>query len=128
MTDIVLGGITLNPSLQWINKEQYTPVVQEIKETLGGSIVVYAKVLGKGRPIILEATDEEGWFTYQMVTSLQALANDPDGTYTLNFHGTNYTVMFDNSQGSSLEFTKLQPRAVSLNTDYYSGVIKLFTV
>lgn len=126
--NIALGGISLNNSLQWTDRFEWSPVEQGTKRTLGGNLVVYEQGLSKGQPITLRATEETGWFTYGMVTSLRALAAAAGSSYLLTYHGESYTVKFDHARGAT-EFTPLIPKSTFANdTDYFIGVMRLFTV
>ena len=67
---VVLGGVTLNPSLQWVDRIRYAEIAQEQLRTLGGSLVINSARLYKGQPITMEAQEDTGWLTKLMVNSL----------------------------------------------------------
>lgn len=125
---ITLGGVALSGSMQWPNKWAYAPVAQEVLTTLGGNAVVYSKALQGNRPITLEAKEDTGWITHDMVTAIAAMASVPGSVYTLNFHGEVFSVVFAHHDGPPIDLRPLQPRAEPKPDDYYVGTIKLITV
>lgn len=128
MTTIVLGGVTLSPSLLWEDRDSFSQVAQTTKRTLGGGLVVYHQPLSGGRPITLTATEDTGWITRAMLDSLQSMALSAGSVYTLNLHGFLANVMFRHHEPPAVSFVPLQPRAVPLSGDFYTGQIKLLTV
>ena len=128
MTTIVLGALTLSPSLLWEDRDVYSTVVQEVKRTLGGGLVVYHQSLSAGRPVTLTATEETGWITRGMLDALQAMANVAGAVYTLNLHGFAANVMFRHHEAPALSFAPLQPKSTPQAGDFYIGQLKLFTV
>lgn len=128
MTTIVLGGVTLSPSMLWGDREEYTKVAQTTQRTLGGGLVVYHQGLDAGRPITLSALEDTGWITGAMLAAVQEMAATPGGVYTLNFHGFVSQVMFRHHEPPAVSFTPLQPKASPQSGDFYIGQIKLMTV
>jgi hypothetical protein len=125
---ITLDGNTLSGSLQWLEKDAWSPVAQTTQYTLGGGLVVYTQQLLAGRPITLEATEDTGWITRTMLDQIEALAAVPGAVYTLVVHGYSANVIFRHDEPPAVEFTPLQPRATPQPTDYYIGRLKLLTV
>lgn len=125
---ITLDGISLSPSLQWTDRYDHSPVLQETQRTLSGNLVVWHSGINKGRPISLTATTDTGWFTGAMVTAIQAIAGVSGGQYTLDWHGEVFTVMFAHDAGSSVTFSPLLFKVPQLDADYFTGTVKLFTV
>lgn len=126
---IVLGGVDLNNSLQWTNRYSETLVAGNRKRTLAGGLVVFTQDLTRGREITLTATQDTGWFTFGMVTALQALADASGSTYVFEYHGEFYNVRFD-YEARPVEFTPLIPKNAGYNndTDYFIGTMRLVTV
>lgn len=126
--DIKLGGVDLNNSLQWTDRYNETLVAATKERTLGGNLVVFSQDLSAGRSVTLAATVDTGWFTYGMVTSMQALAANAGSSYVFEYHGEFYNVRFDHSQ-APVRFTPLIPKnAYANDTDYFIGTMRLFTV
>lgn len=125
---ITLNGVALNGSLQWVDRDSYSPVAQEVLTTLGGNPVVYSKSLSGNQPVTLEATEDTGWLTKTMLDSLKGIASVPGGVYTLDVHGEVMNVVFAHHAPPAIDFKPLQPRAVPLPDDRYIGSLKLITV
>lgn len=125
---VTLGAVELNGSVQWLERYQASKVAQTEKRTLGGVLVVHHLTLVKGDPITLEATEDTGWFTKDMVDAIIAMANTAGGRFAFEYHGQQFTVMFRNSEPPSVEFTPLIPKAAPAGDDYFIGTVKLFTV
>jgi len=125
---ITLGGITLPSQIVWANQFQKDPIAQDIKRTLGGGLVVTEQTLTEGRPIILQATQDQGWFTKAQVVAVEELASIVTTSYTLVFGSETFTVIFNHSQPPAVSFSPLVWRANSADTDYFVGTIKLLTV
>ena len=125
---IILNGVTLSGSMQWVEKHQWSPVAQSTQYTLGGGLVVYTQELLAGRPVTLEAREDTGWITKLMLDQIEAMAAAPGGVYTLDVHGYTANVVFRHDEAPAVDFTPLQPRAIPLDTDYFIGRLKLLTV
>lgn len=125
---IVLNGVTLSGSMQWVEKDAWSPVAQTTQYTLGGGLVVYTQQLLAGRPVTLEAREDTGWITRAMLDAIETMASTPGAVYTLSVHGFTANVVFRHDEPPAVEFSPLQPRATPLVTDYYIGRLKLLTV
>lgn len=125
---IVLGGVTLSPNMMWTDRYQHSPVVQDTRITLGGTLVVHSNVLSSGRPITLEALSDQGWLTKAQVEAVQLIADVSGATYTLTIGSESYNVMFRHHEGDAVSMTPLITRATPLDGDYFVGTIKLMTV
>ena len=124
---ITLNAVTLNPSLQWTNKRSSTPLVQASKRTIGGVQLVFTSVKTAGTPIILEATEDTGWFDYSMVESIIAMADTLGGQYSFSFFNETYSVIFDIEAGA-YEFQQLQSKQEFVADDKFIGTIRLLTI
>ena len=121
-----LGGVAL-PHLIWVDEYQVQDIAQSTKRTLGGGLVVYEQNLIAGRPITLEATEDQGWLTKAQVESLRALEAVAT-SYNLQVGGQNFTVIFRRDEGPAIEVTPIVFRINSEDTDYFTGLIRLLTV
>lgn len=133
--NIVLGGVSLNNSLQWTDRYAYTPAAQSVQRTLQGGLIVFSQSLSEGRPITLVASPDTGWFTYTMVEAIMALALDPSISHSFTFYGETYNVRFRYEEPPPFEFLPLQPRdprdwvqEEEPAPGYFTGTVKLFTV
>ena len=124
---VVLGGVTLPPNIVWEDKYKWNPVVQEVKSTLGGSLIVYSGQM-RGRRITLVAYQDQGWLTLAQVDAVKALADVAGATYTLTIGAESFTVVFRHEEPPAVEFEPLIPRAVPESGDFFVGRIKLLVV
>jgi hypothetical protein len=125
---IQLGSVVLSPSMLWVDRDSFSPVAQTMKRTLGGTLVLFSRALSAGRPITLEAQQDTGWITRDMLDGLTTMASTPGGVYTFEYHGFFSSVVFRHDDPPAVEFSPIQPRAVPLSGDYYTGALKLLTV
>ena len=125
---ITIGGIDLNPSLQWTDRWRYSSIAQEQLRTLGGSLVVNSARLYEGLSVTLEADTSTGWFTKTQVESMLTLADGLTSTYTLDFHGVVMTVAFDHTKSPVVQMRPLLFKEPQEVTDYFIGTLKLITV
>jgi len=94
---ITLDTITLPEDLVWRDEYGWSNVVQDVKRSLTGALIVQEAVQTKGRIITIAGAQNSGWITKSVLDALLAKANVPDTTMTLTFHGVAYTVMFSRS-------------------------------
>lgn len=131
---IVLGGVTLNSQIVWVDQFKTTPINQVAKRTLGGQLVVYQQNLTEGREITLEAISDQGWLTRTQVDQVTALSEVIGATYTLVIGEEVQTVIFRHTDGLAVEFTPLVFRVNSFDTemsedgDFFTGFIRLLSV
>lgn len=126
MSTVTLGGITLNPSIQWTNRREFNRMAQGVKSTLGGGGVAYQQRLYKNLPIKLAATIDTGWLTQAMIDDIETLALMTGVLHVFNFHGTIHDIIFDYSAGA-YTFDQIQYRQVPLSGDSFTGSINLLT-
>ena len=125
---IILGGVTLNPNLLWVDRDNYSPVVQERARTVAGSQVLWTQAATDGRPITLAATADQGWFTKAQKDAVMALGQTVGSIHVLTIGLLTFSVMFYHDDGDAMTFVPLIPRAVDLEGDYFTGQLRLFTV
>jgi len=141
---INLSGVDLPINLMWTDRHSAPRVRQQVKQTIGGSIVVYSIPIVIGLPITLVADKDTGWMTGQQVQSLENLAfqagatfvltltMDPVGTFGQSGYIAGYTttqnVMFRHNDAPALDIAPIVPRLNEEVGDYYTGTIKLITV
>jgi len=87
--------ITLPDDMQWSDEFSWSPVEQEQEYSLTGALIVQRGVKAAGRPITLLGGDNACWVPRTIVTELFALLETEDETLTLDFHGTEYVVIWD---------------------------------
>jgi len=105
---VKLEGIALPDDIQWVDEFSGFGVGQTITPTLTGALVVEEAAQPAGRKITLRS-DRDVWVERSVVQQLAALAATPlDGaTLTLSWHGTDYDVVFDRSQGDGFSASEV---------------------
>ncbi|MEE8114515.1 MAG: hypothetical protein V3T23_09170, partial [Nitrososphaerales archaeon] len=98
---VTLGGVDLPDDINWIDEFNFQPVSQSVTRTIAGNLVQFNQALVLGRPITLEAIEDEGWLTKDQVDSIQSLASTPGGTFTLAIGAQSFTVTFRHDDWSS---------------------------
>jgi hypothetical protein len=129
---ITLGGLELDPDLQWQERKQTQRVAQSAQATLGGSLNVLAVAISVGLPITLESGDDFGFLTTDQVDQLRDMANDVGAVYELEIvSGSNveaYSVIFRHHEPPAFDARPLIPRVIPEADDYFRASIKLITV
>lgn len=133
MIIIRLGGLELNPSLNWTDRFQSYQVAQTVSRTVGGKAVVFATPLQAGRKVTLESTQEQGWLTLDMVTDLAVMASTVGSSFLLEVGddaGTLETlnVIFRHNEPPALELSPMINRPKHETEDMFYGKIKLLTI
>ena len=115
-----LGDLILPDSLQWIDHDSWSPVIQQTATTLGGAMVVFSQVRIDGQPVTLEANDGITWLDQETVDALKTMAAQAGATFTLIWESESFTVLFRHHDPPAVSFKPLWP-----NHDLFTGTIKL---
>ena len=118
-----LGTLTLPEELQWVDENQHTPVAQETRRTLAGSLVVFSQEIDKGREVTIISENGSSWLTEAELTELQGMAVQAGATFLLTWGAFEANVVFRHHDPPAVDFTPIAP-----NYDLFSGTIKLTTV
>lgn len=122
-----LGSITLPRGLVWEEEHQYTGVIQEMRQTLGGRAHVFSRANTGPMPITLSSREDQGWVTIAVLRQLEALARDPTGSYTLQLGTRQFVAHFRHYEPPVITSTLLIPRSVPLDDDVASLTLRLVT-
>jgi len=125
---LILGGVTLSDDMQWIDRAQRVPVAQTDQRTVAGNLVTFAQGLTLGRPITLEANENQGWITFADVSALELLAAVAGASYSLQIEATFFVVQFRHTDPPAVDFRPLISRLNIASTDFMLGQIKLTQV
>ncbi|MBW7901270.1 MAG: hypothetical protein H3C26_07325 [Rhodocyclaceae bacterium] len=123
-----LDDIDLPAGLHWFDEYTAHAVVQSVRRTLDGSLVVYYAALAAGRPITLASGEDHGWLRGSTVDALAVLAASPGAIYTLTLRGVARRVMFRHHERPAFEARPLWPLANPGPDDWYLATLKLMTV
>ncbi len=124
---IILDGLTLPEDLIWRDEFEFSTIAQSKRRTITGALVVQESVKLKGRTILLEGGDTFAWITRAQLILLKAKTDIVDSTFTLNFHGTSYTVRFDRDNGP-IKAQTIRDCTDPSPDDPYSITVALITV
>ncbi len=124
---IVFDGISLPPGLLWSDEFAAPSVVQSVRRTLDGGLVVFYAGLKHGLPITLESEPDAGWMRRDLVEALQIRASSPGGLYTLQLRDRIFQVMFRHHDAPAFDAKPLVNIATPEPGDYYLATLKLMT-
>lgn len=126
---ITLGGVELDPNLEWVERQSSQRVAQSEQITLGGGLNVLAAAIGPGVPITLQSGENRGFqrMTTAVVGAVRAMADEPGAVYELVITSAGptvetYSVIFT---GSRFEARPLITRIVPEVNDKFRVVIRL---
>lgn len=124
---ILLDAVPLPDDLIWSDEYKWSPVVQGIKKSLTGALIIQEGALLAGRSITLNGSHT--WISKATADSIQALVDTPDIEMSLNLHGTIYPVKFARQGNNSPFVPKEIFELADPGTDHiYSFVLKLMEV
>ena len=130
---ITLGGVSLNPSMNWSDRFQSYQVAQSVNRTVGGRAIIFATPLRAGRKITLESTQDSGWIDKTTVDILMGMAAIVGATFLLEVGDDTatletYNVIFRHNEPPALDINPHVPRPAHEATDTLFGKIKLLTI
>ena len=131
---IKLGGVVLNPSMNWKDRFQSYQVAQSVNRTVGGRAIVFATPLRAGRKITLESTQDSGWLDYNTLKILSDMAASVGGTFLFEIGDETsgnieqFNVIFRHNEPPALDMQPIVNRPLHDATDYFHGSIKLLTI
>lgn len=77
--------VQLPQDLAWIDEATWTPVQQNIKTTLSGSLVVQESYQHKGRPLTLQGKEDMGWISRATLETLITMVQTHGLTMKLQY-------------------------------------------
>lgn len=123
------SSLTLNPDLAWVDQYDWHPVEQNVERTLSGALIVSAATRTNGRPITLQAADENsGWMTKATLDALRNWAAVPGKTLTLTLTGTARTVVFRHDEGAAIQATPVVFYSDLASDDWFRVVLRFLEV
>lgn len=119
-------SVEIPNSFEWTDEFNFTPVTQDIKRTLGGSLIVSESTLTKGMPITLESGPDV-WMTRGDFKKVHAMASVAGKKYKLTMaDGTEYDVIFARDNSNPVEGKLLQRQYAPEDTAYMNNIIFRF--
>lgn len=130
---IRLGGVVLNPSMNWSDRFQSYQVAQSVNRTVGGRAIVFATPLKGGRKITFESTQDSGWLSKTTIDTLMGMAASVGASFLLEVgddttYVETYNVIFRHNEPPALEINPHIPRPSHEPSDTFFGKIKLLTI
>lgn len=126
---ITLDAIDLPEDLIWSDEYGWSPVVQNIKKSLSGALIIQEAKQLQGQLFTLTGGSDSAWVTKSDLDALQVKVDTADLTMVLTYHGTQYNVMFNRSGNSSpVEARPIYDVSDPQADHIYSIVIKLIVV
>ncbi|MDR0216735.1 MAG: hypothetical protein LBJ15_22395 [Comamonas sp.] len=90
-----LNGIELPRGMLWVDEFNWSAVQKTVERGITGAQIIDAAARIEGRPITLQAVEDQGWIRRATLQAVQALADAPDGQYPLQLaDGREFTVQF----------------------------------
>lgn len=125
---ILLNGIPLNNSMEYLERHGQSRVGQSTRRLLDGPLIINTTVIPSGFPITLEATEEYGWLTLAKIKLLELLAATPGEVMTLQIYVDTYNVIFRHNEPPAIDMRPLIPRVNESDSDYFIGKLKFLTI
>lgn len=90
-----LNGIELPRGMLWVDEFNWSAVQKTVERGITGAQIIDAAARIEGRPITLQAVEDQGWIRRSTLLAVQALADAPGGQYPLRLaDGREFTVQF----------------------------------
>lgn len=123
-----INALHLPEDLIWVDEFQTTQVAQSVKRTLTGAFIVQAATMIAGRQMSLDGS-EGGWITRTQLEALRGLLEAaPNGQFTLNYRGIDYTVIQNATAGPALTSQQIVDYATPDSDDWYSIVLNFYII
>lgn len=103
--------IELPGSLDWTDRNAWSPVAQAMTRGLTGKPIVQIAELNAGRPITLEGNEKRAWVPRAVADAVQAWADVGGKPMSLTLYGTTYPVMFRHHEVPAFTARPLLDRA-----------------
>ncbi|QYK07566.1 hypothetical protein [Shewanella mangrovisoli] len=95
-----VDSIVISADLLWLNRNNQVRVAANIKRALNGAPQVQQTIIPAGHA--MELGTKSGWIARSEFEQLQAHAASTLTAFTLAYEGTDYNVVWDNTQGAPI--------------------------
>lgn len=90
-----LNGIELPRGMLWVDEFNWSAVQKTVERGITGAQIIDAATRLEGRPITLQAVEDQGWIRRATLLSVRDMADEPDGQYLLRLaDGREFSVQF----------------------------------
>ena len=122
-----LAGIELPRGMLWVDEFNWSAVQKAVDRSITGAQIIDAAARIEGRPITLQAVEDQGWIRRATLQAVQALADAPDGRYPLRLaDGREFTVQF--AADDPIAATPISRPELPAATHPYVATLRLITV
>lgn len=122
-----LNGIELPRGMLWVDEFNWSAVEKTIERSITGAQVIDAAARVAGRPITLEAVEDQGWIRRATLLAVRAMADAPNGEYPLKLaDGREFTVQF--AAEDPIEAQPVSRPELPESTHPYVATLRLITV
>lgn len=122
-----LAGIELPRGMLWVDEFNWSAVQKTVERSITGAQVIDAVAKVKGRPITLQAVEDQGWIRRDTLLAVQALADEAGGEYPLRLaDGREFTVQF--SASDPISAAPISRPELPAGTHPYVATLRLITV
>lgn len=95
-----VDSIVISADLLWLNRNNQVRVAANFKRALNGAPQVQQTIIPAGHA--MELGTKDGWLNRSEFEQLQAHAASTLTAFTLAYEGTDYNVVWDNTQGAPI--------------------------
>ena len=120
--------VTLDDGLTWADQWAWAPVEQTAQRTITGALIVSAAQRVAGQPITLAAeAEDKGWISRAALAQCRAWAAVAGQVLTLNYRGTDYTVIWRHQDGA-IEAQPVMPWTDDQADDDFRATLRLMRI
>ena len=122
-----LNGIELPRGMLWVDEFKWSSVEKSVERSITGAQVIDAVARVQGRPITLQAVQDQGWIRRATLLAVQALADVVNGEFPLRLaDGREFTVQF--APDDPIEADPISRPELPASTHPYVATLRLITV
>lgn len=122
-----LNGIELPRGMLWVDEFNWSAVQKTVDRSITGTQIIDAAACIEGRPITLQAVEDQGWIRRATLQAVQALVDVPDGQYPLRLaDGREFTVQF--AADDPIAAAPISRPELPAATHPYVATLRLITV
>lgn len=122
-----LAGIELSRGMLWVDEFNWSAVQKSVERGITGVQIIDAAARIEGRPITLQAVEDQGWISRATLLAVRALADAPGVQYPLQLaDGREFTVQF--AADDPIAATPISRPELPAETHPYVATLRLITV
>lgn len=122
-----LAGIELPRGMLWVDEFNWSAVQKSVERGITGVQIIDAAARIEGRPITLQAVEDQGWISRATLLAVRALADIPGVQYPLQLaDGREFTVQF--AADDPIAATPISRPELPPATHPYVATLRLITV